>query len=91
MSEFLGVYVVLKIILLLYQFPIHFNFSETSFTYWMYTAQRVFLFIWMIATLGLINQISEAMGITVELKGTSQATNHMQWMLRCQPMWAGLL
>jgi hypothetical protein len=65
---------------MLYQFPTHFNFSETPITYWIYRAQRLFLFIWMTATLGINNSVNETLGITVELI-TSQATNFIKQIL----------
>jgi hypothetical protein len=53
MSELLRVCLVLKIVLMLHQFPILLNFSETPLHTWnILTAQRPFLFI-STATLGI--------------------------------------
>jgi hypothetical protein len=76
---------------MLYQFRIHFNICETPFTYGLYTVQRLFLFIRPTATLGINNQVSESLGITVELKIMSQANfiKHLVvlgiwWKLYCE-------
>jgi hypothetical protein len=53
-----------------YRFPIRLNFSETPFTY-----GGLFFFARTIATLGINNRASETLGITVQLKIPSEATN----------------
>jgi hypothetical protein len=50
------------------------NFSETPFTHGIYTEPRGFSSIQRTATLGINNQVNETLGITTELKITSQAT-----------------
>jgi hypothetical protein len=44
-------------------------------------AQKLFLFIWTAATLGIVNRINETLGITVDLKITSQAANFIKQAL----------
>jgi hypothetical protein len=55
MSKLLRVCLVLEIVLVLYQFHICLNFSETPFRFVIYTAQRLYLFIWTSTTLGINN------------------------------------
>jgi hypothetical protein len=54
------------------------NFSETPFTYGIYRAQRLLLFIQTTATLGINDRVSETLGIRVELEITSQASNFIK-------------
>jgi hypothetical protein len=89
MSELLRVRLVLKILQLLYKFPIHLNFSETPFTCGMYTEPR--RFIWITATLGINNRVSETLGINVELKITSQGSNFIKHSCRSWHMVVDLL
>jgi hypothetical protein len=54
------------------------NFSETPFTYGIYTNQRLFLCVRATATFGINSQVNETLGITVELEITSQAANFIK-------------
>jgi hypothetical protein len=56
------------------------NFSEEPFTYGIYT-ELLFLFIWITATLEVNDRVSETLGITVELKITSQVANIIDQIL----------
>jgi hypothetical protein len=47
----------------------------------IHRAQRLFLIIQMTATLGINNQVSETLEMTVELKSMPQATNMIKQIL----------
>jgi hypothetical protein len=63
-SKLLRVCLVLKIVLMLYQYPLHLNLSETPFTYGIYRAQKLFLFIWTTATIGINARVNDTLWIT---------------------------
>jgi hypothetical protein len=66
--EWTRVCLLLKIVVMLYRFSICLNFSETPFTYWIYTEPRCFYFAWATAALGINNRVSETLEITIKLK-----------------------
>jgi hypothetical protein len=74
----LRVCLVLKIVLVIYQFPTCLNVSETSLTCEIYTAQRLFLFVQMVAAIGIINQAIETLEMVFELKVTSKVMNFLK-------------
>jgi hypothetical protein len=57
------------------------NFSEIPFTYRIYRAQKLLLFIRTTAALGNNVRVNENLRITVELEITSQAANFIKQIL----------
>jgi hypothetical protein len=61
--------------------PIPYTFEllwNTLHIWDIHRAQRIFLFIWMSATLGINGRVSETFGMAVELKITSQTANFIR-------------
>jgi hypothetical protein len=82
MNEHLRVCLDSKIILMLNQFPMHLNFSETPFTHGIYArVQRLLLFIQATVTLGINDWVNETFWITIELEITSQAADFIKQVL----------
>jgi hypothetical protein len=71
MNEVLRVYLVLKIVLMLYRVSKRLNFSETPFTYGIYTVPRDDCFPWD------NNRVNETSGIIVQLKIRFEDSNYI--------------
>jgi hypothetical protein len=60
------------------------QFWNTLHIWDIHRAKRLFLFIRTTATLGINNRVNETLGISIELKFTSQATNFVKeisWLM----------
>jgi hypothetical protein len=70
---------VLVIVQMLYRFPIHLNFSETHFTYGLYTEPKGFSTLFR-RLLGINKRVNDTLKITVKMKIISQATNCIKYI-----------
>jgi hypothetical protein len=80
-SELLRECLDLKIFPILHRFSIHLNFCETALTCWIYTEPRGSSSILGRLLLGISDRVNETLGITIELKITSQASNFINQIL----------
>jgi hypothetical protein len=81
MSEHAAMPLALKLFLMLYQFLIHLNFSETTFTYWIYRPHRYFLSVPMTPALGVNSQVNETLETNAPLNITPEAINFITQIL----------